>query len=194
MATSWIALVGNDIAKVIDITSMTDANQNTVAGTEPGAALDIAQANRRDDAINMAVRTVRGAIQGAGRHPISVTTGCVPPGEAERHTSVIAAWWLINSTPGLTRSFLAGDGQETPFGRLYKEACAWLDKLKSGETFPLPTDPTGVDYLTAANSTTNLLPNGISWGDQDGTDVEHEAGQSTDSFGVEHLLPVNMTT
>lgn len=200
MATNWTVLTGADIRKVLDASAQQDPNQNLAEGTLSGDELDIAAANRRDEAVAQAVKAVRGAIRSAGRYPYAVTASSVPP-EGEYHTLVIAAWRLINSTPGLARSFLAGDGgAETPLAKMYREAMCWvygdgnpkLGGLAQGNSFTEPSDPVGQDWATAVSST-NLAISGIKWGDNLGSDVDYDAGYTEDGQVISSLTQ-SMTT
>lgn len=187
MAIAWTVLTGADIRKVINATAQTDTNENLADTTEPGSELDTDEANRRNECVEQAVKAVRGAIRSAGRFPFSVTADSVPP-EGEWHTLVIAAWRLVNSTPGLVKSFLAGDGgAETPLARMYKEAMCWVygdgtpkqGGLAQGAMFEPPTDPVGEDWSTAV-SDSNLAITGIRWGDSVADDAEYDAGVTED--------------
>jgi hypothetical protein len=195
MATNWTALTGSDIRKVLDASAQQDPNQNLAEGTLSGDELNLAAANRRDEAVSQAVKTVRGAIRSAGRYPYAITADSVPP-EGEYHTLVIAAWRLINSTPGLARSFLAGDGgAETPLAKMYCEAMEWVygcgapkvGGLAQGASFTEPTDPVGQDWETAV-SATNLAVTGIKWGDSQGDDTEYDAGITEDGIVISRQL------
>ena len=203
MATNWIALTGQDLAEVLTWDAITKANQNLgesgANASESGAAVDLAEANRRDALIANIIAEVRSAIQSAGRIPLSVTPGCVPPG-ARRHVLNLAAWQLINSTPSLYTAILSGAGIGsgsallTPFASFYGEAIKYVESLRNGEPVPQPTDPTGMDYLTAV-SDTNLAIRGVQWSDLYGDDVDYENGYKTTSDGQIVDLPLDdMTT
>lgn len=193
-------MTGVMVRKVLTAATQADPNQNLAEGTLDGDELDLAAANRRNEAVVEAVKAVRGAIRAAGRYPYAVTAESVPP-EGEWHTLVIAAWRLINSTPGLARSFLAGDGgAETPLAKMYKEAIEWVygcgcpktGGLAQGTSFTEPTDPVGEDWTTAV-STTNLAISGIKWGDWQGDDDEYAAGITDDGIVISRQLN-NMNT
>lgn len=207
MATNWVVLAGADVRQVLNSVAQSEPNENLGDSVAPGDELDTAAPNRRDKCLEQAVSEVRGAIQSCGRHPLSVTAGAVPP-DGEWHTLVIAAWRLVNSTPGLARSFLAGDGGgETPLARMYREAREWLygrgtppvGGLAQGASTVGPTDPTGVDYATAADDDPasagyNPSIRGVRWGDQSGSDADYARGYSVDPVsGAEVALPVTMT-
>jgi hypothetical protein len=200
MATNWTELVGSDVRRVLTAATQSDPNQNLAEGTLDGDYLDTAEDNRRDEALTEAIKLVRGAIRTAGRYPYSVTAAAIPP-EGEWHTLVIAAWRLINSTPGLARSFLAGDGgAETPLAKMYKEAIEWIDGcgvpkaggLRQGALFTLPSDPVGVDWETAV-SADNVAISGIRWGDNLGSDNDYALGYDEDGHVINRLTQ-NMTS
>lgn len=183
------------VRKVLTAAVQADPNQNLAEGTLDGDYLELAESNRRDEAVAQAVKAVRGAIRTAGRYPYAVTADSVPP-EGEWHALVIAAWRLINSTPGLARSFLAGEsGAETPLAKIYREAIEWVygcgtpkvGGLAQGAAFTLPSDPVGVDWATAV-STSNVAISGIKWGDSNADDTEYDAGITDDGIVVSRLL------
>lgn len=187
MGIAWTVLTGADVRKVVNAVAQADTNENLSDSTQPGDFLDTAESNRRDECVAQAVKAVRGAIRSAGRFPFSVTEGSVPP-EGEWHTLVIAVWRLVNSTPGLVKSFLAGDGgAETPLSRMYKEAMCWVygegapkqGGLAQGAMFEPPEDPVGEDWTTAV-SDSNPAISGIRWGDNVGSDDEYDAGVTAD--------------
>lgn len=204
MATAWTVLTGTDIRKVINATAQTDTNENLAEGTETGGELVLADANRRDECVAQAVKAVRGAIRKAGRFPFSATADSVPP-EGEWHTLVIAAWRLVNSTPGLVKSFLAGDGEaETPLARMYKEAMCWVygegtpkqGGLAQGAMFELPDDPVGEDWTTEVDEDAdppNMPITGVRWGDSVGDDDEYDAGVTADGVIITSTT-TNMNT
>jgi len=184
-------MTGTMVRKVLTAATQSDPNQNLAEGVLDGDELNLSASNRRDEAVAEAVKEVRGAIRTAGRYPYAVTASTVPP-EGEWHTLVIAAWRLINSTPGLARSFLAGDGgAETPLAKMYREAIEWIygcgcpkqGGLRQGEGFTEPTDPVGVDWTTAV-AADNVAISGIRWGDSVADDSEYEAGITEDGIVV----------
>lgn len=192
MATNWIALTGADLRKVVNAVSQEDSNENTSDDVRPGDTLDMGAANRRDQLVELAVREVRAAMQVAGRYPVAVTAGTVPP-DGEWHTLVLAAWRLVVSTPGLVKVFLAGEaGQDTPLSRMHKDAVAWVEGLKKGASTVAPTDPCGQDYQTAV-SAENPAVSGVKWGDSLADDDEYEAGVTDDGVVVSSLSQ-NMNT
>lgn len=206
MATNWVILTGPDVQQVISVLAQSSTNENLGDSVAPGDELDLAADNRRDKCVVQAVAEVRGAIQSCGRRPLSVTAGAVPP-EGEFHALVLAAWRLVNSTPGLARSFLAGDGgAETPLAKMYRDAKEWVwgagtpkqGGLAQGASSVEPTDPTGQDYLTAvdndpSSASYNPAIRGVRWGDSSGTDIDYARGYAIDPIsGAEIPLPENM--
>lgn len=204
MPTNWTVLTGTDIRKVINAVSQQDTNENLADTVQPGDELDGSLANRRDECVTQAVKLVRGAIRSAGRYPYAVTAGSVPP-EGEWHTLVIAAWRLINSTPGLVRSFLAGDsGADTALSKMYKEAMEWVygcgtpkaGGLAQGASFTEPDDPVGQDWLTAEDADAdpaNMPVTGVLWGDSVADSDEYDAGVTEDGVIVSRMTS-NMNT
>lgn len=202
MATNWITLTGENLAEVLTWDAVKKANQNlgeTGMNATEGTTVDLEEANRRDQLVQNCVAEVRAAIQSAGRIPLSVTAGTVPPG-AKRHVLNLAAWQLINSTPSLYTAILSGSGIGsgsallTPFASFYGEAVKYLEGLAAGAPVPQPTDPTGIDYLTAV-SDTNPSIRGVQWSDLYGDDVDYDAGYKTTSDGQIVDLPLDdMTT
>ena len=159
MATNWKVLIGTDIRKVIDARSQLEGNQNLADDVVDGAALDPSAANRRDELVAVAVDEVRAAVRNGGRVGLSLTADSIPP-EAEWHTLVLAAYRLVSSTPGLSRSLMTGDGErKAPLERMYDEAVAyvWGDRargrlgLTGGDNCTEPSDPMGRDYATAVD-------------------------------------------
>ena len=203
MATNWITLSGADIRKVINAVSQQDTNENTADTVQPGDELVMTEANRRDECVATVVTMIRAAIRTGSRYPYAVTPDTIPP-EGERFALVIAAYDLIQSTPGLVKSFLIGDnGAKTSFERRYEEAYEWIygkleggirkGGLAGGAQFTPPTDPVGEDWTTAVSST-NPAISAIKWGDQDGNQDDYAAGEHTDADGNTTTLPIDMTT
>lgn len=189
MATNWKVPTGADLNKVLSVAVVTQANQNTANGTAPNDPLDDTAATRRDELVAMAVEEVRGAIQSAGRQPLSVTEGAVPA-SAVAHTLYLAAWRLLMSTPGVPMVVI---GEQAAARRFYDDAVKFLDALRKGNTIERPTDPTGVDYLTAVSDTNPALQS-VEWGDLYGDAAAYEAGKVTTPIGQDIALPLdNMT-
>lgn len=146
---------------------------------------------RAEKAVDHAVAEIRGAIESAGRYPLSVTAGGVPP-EAFNHALVMAAWRLCAIKPSLLAVLLADGGEASPMKSLYREAQEWLKMVRAGGSFVLPTDPTGEDYSTAV-SASNPAISGIRWGDSLADDTEYEAGETASGVVVSNLSN-NMNT
>jgi hypothetical protein len=192
MATNWVTLTGKDIAQVLNWNSVLKANQNLAEGTNadiPPDQTDITLANRRDQIVQNVISEVRSAIQQADRYPISVTPNTVPPG-SENHVLSIAAWRLLNSTPNLNMAILTEKGVSTPFAQFYRDGQAWLSELAKGASIVNPTDPAGVDYLTAV-SDSNPAVSGIYWGDLQGDDADYENEYRLDAAGNRIPLPAD---
>jgi hypothetical protein len=186
MATNWTVLSGADIRKVISAGTQQRANENTADTVLEEDDYDPLSANRRDQLVAGAVAEVRGAIRTAGRYPVSVTAGAVPP-EGEYKTLVLAAWRLIASQPGTPESGLQWavlTDPKSPFAELYREACAWVEGLAKGRSFTQPTDPTGVDYLTEVDAADNPAVTGICWGDSLADSDEYDAGVTASGWVI----------
>lgn len=191
MATNWTAPTGADLALVLNWSLILKANQNLAddAANADQARVDLDAANRRNELVAMAVEEVRGAIRSGGRYPLAVTASTIPP-EGKRHVLNLAAWQLINSTPNLNMAILTEKGVSMPFAQFYQDAKAWLAGLDRGGSLTRPTDPTGIDYVTAV-SDTNPAIESISWGDLYGTDAQYAAGEVVNSDGSTTTLPVD---
>jgi hypothetical protein len=146
---------------------------------------------RAEKAVDHAVAEIRGAIESAGRYPLSVTAGGVPP-EAFNHALVMAAWRLCAIKPSLLAVLLADGGEASPMKSLYREAQEWLKMARAGGSLVLPADPTGEDYSTAV-SASNPAISGIRWGDSLADDAEYEAGETASGVAVSNLSN-NMNT
>lgn len=141
------------IAKVnenIDADSITNALMNNASPIPYDPTVE----NRADDLIQLFVGQFREAIQVAGRFPLSVTPAAVPP-TAARHVLNMAAFQLVSSTPGLLMVIVNDKGVYSPIQTLYKEGLEYLKKIADGAGIMPPSDPTGIDYLTAVDPNTN---------------------------------------
>lgn len=196
MSTNWINVTGANLSEVLNWDSIIKANQNLADGTNPdvgGVDTDNTEPNRRDQAVLNAIADLRAAIASAGRYPLAVTTDSIPPG-SRFHVLAIAAWRLLNSTPNINMAILTEKGVAMPYAQFYKDGMAYLEKLGRGQSFPPPTDPTGVDYLTAI-SATNPAIRSIRWADNEAEDTDYDAGFYTDPAGGQISLPnQNMNT
>lgn len=166
MATNWKIPTGRDLAKVISVLVIRKSDENIdtdsvdalLASTPPKdqneVPFDAELESRSNELVSTLVDTVRETIQNAGRNPISVTANAVPP-KAFRHILNIAAFQLINSTPNLQMVIMTDKGAYSPFQTFYKEGMAYIKRLEDGDPVLPPTDPTGLDYLTAVDANTN---------------------------------------
>jgi len=93
----------------------------------------------------MVVAEVRGAIRRAGRSPLSLTAGLVPP-EGERHVYALVVQSLVASKPTLAQV-----DKDNVLGKLFAAADKWLNETVREQPATPPTDPTGRDYLTAVD-------------------------------------------
>jgi len=158
MGTNWIAPSANDIAKVIALNVMATSNENVDADTVAAAlqdpekrrTLDPSIDDRATEIVSLVVAQFRGAIQVAGKYPLSCTAATVPP-EVYKHVLNMAAWELAMSTPSLKMFILSETGASAPFATFYTEAKACVEALTKGRSIVLPTDPTGCDYINSIN-------------------------------------------
>jgi hypothetical protein len=157
MSTNWIAPVGADISKVLNLAVFQQANQNVGEGVVDGQAYDPTDDNRADHLMAQAVAQIRAAIQNAGSVPLSCTAGSVPP-EAERYAIDIAAYQLIISTPNLKMVIITEKGTSSPFAIFYREAMEWVEKVRKGAAVTPPTDPCGADWANSVGVTLNAVP------------------------------------
>ncbi len=89
------------------------------------------------------VARVRGAIRDAKKQAVSATAGTVPPGPAEQHVPVLAAWAMVSGAPGTAGLAINGvDGAEQRgFTDLYDRAEEWLKAVSEGTLLvEAPTD------------------------------------------------------
>lgn len=192
--TVWLTLSGADVAAVLDWRTVAQANQNLgeeygLNYTQSGSGVDLAAANRRDELVLDSIREIRGAIQAAGRFPVSVTTGTIPP-SMKRAALVIAAWQLVLSTPSLHATFFSSSELKSAWQKFYDDAIKKVEGLKNGDTIEQPSYPTGTDYLTAV-SDTNPPVSPVTWGDMEATDVQYSDGFVTTASGTSIALPVD---
>lgn len=191
MPKAWTVLTGADLWEVVPREVIEKTDEDAVGGTHEDGDFDSSLDSRAKKAVDHAVAEVRGAIESAQRWPLSVTAGAVPP-ELVLPTLALAAYRLITVKPSLLAVVMNDGGVYSPLGKLYKEGCDWLAKLRTGANFTAPTDPTGVDYLTAV-SADNPAISGISWGDSLANDIEYDAGVTEDGIVVSTLTN-NMNT
>lgn len=173
----WTVITGNDVWKVLSSKVLDKADEGVNGELdETNDLADVVLADtRRGQLASEAVAEFRGAIRSAGKYPLSLTAGSVPP-ECARHVLNLAAYQLINSTPNLGMAIITEKGASNPFQTFYNEAVRYLESLRSGRTITLPDDPTGQDYETAVSDDNPAL-RPIRWSDSNATDLEYEAGE-----------------
>ncbi len=158
MSTNWVIPTAASIGKVLQLSVLVKSNENIDAATIAGLQaapdstkpLDTTLDDRATEQINLAVVQFRGAIQLAGKQPLSLTDGSIPP-EVEKHVLAIAAWGLVNSTPNLQMVIMNDKGVYSPLMDGFKSAEKYLEAVIKGRQVVPPTDPTGRDYQTAIN-------------------------------------------
>ena len=129
MATNWIAVTAEDVKA---------AMANIVVDA---AELDAA---RLALVLGQVVARVRGTIRESGQE-VSATAGTVPPGPAEQHVPVLAAWAMVSGAPGVAGLALNGPdgGAQRGFSDLYDAAEEWLKAVMAGTAVvEPPTDGT----------------------------------------------------
>ena len=176
MATNWIIPTGNSIAKVLTALVRQKANQNIDPDVKDTDAFDPDMPNRADAIVAMVVARVRGGVQHAGRFPLSVTAGAVPP-EAEQIVLNYAAYSLVTATPNLQSAIM--ENMKDLLAKWRDVGEKYFEDLKNGLSVVHPSDPTGQDYLTA-ESATNPAPNLIGWSSLYWTDAEFAQGYTID--------------
>lgn len=162
MPTNWTTPTGPQVAQVIQLAVMAKANENiddnSVAASQTGpqpikpVAFDPTLEDRAGDLVNQLVAQVRETIQNLGRQAISVTAGAVPPKSA-LHVLNIAAFQLVSSTPNLQMVIMNDKAVYSPLQVLWKAGQEYIKSLENGAPVMTPSDPTGIDYLTAVSAT-----------------------------------------
>lgn len=94
-------------------------------------------------ALDLVVERWRGAIRTAGRIPVSLTAGSVPP-EHKQHVLVLTVWQLVCSQPKLAQTVT--EAFKTLVDKA-EEALKDVDEGKEGATPSYPSDP---DTTTAS--------------------------------------------
>lgn len=191
MSQTWLVPAGGDLWQVVSRASVERVNEDSLGGTAGKNSIDETLDTRAKKAVEHAVQEIRGAIEAAGRYPVSLTAGSVPP-EAFQYALAVAAWRLCLPVPSLLSVLMADGGMFSPIGTLYKEACDWVKGVRSGARFTEPTDPAGADYQTAV-SDSNPAVSGVRWGDNLADDSEYEAGLTADGVVISNLSQ-NMLT
>lgn len=165
-STNWIAPSFYDLYKVLSSELINKANenidQNSVQAylSNPSLApgyrdFDPTLDDRATEQVNLSVQQFRGAIQIAGKYPLSITPATVPP-ETFLHVLYLAAFGLVNSTANLAMVVVSDKGAYSPLQICFGKANDYLAQLRKGRVIALPTDPTGVDYLTAPQPNPSL--------------------------------------
>lgn len=144
MPATWIAIVGQDLDKVLAKLVQNASNENIGAEVLVGLPYDSTLANRRDAITAEVVEEFRGAIDRGNRVPLSVTAGTVPP-ECVRHALNLAAYQLVNSSPNLQMAIMTDGGVYSPLAKLYTEATVELKRISAGGLVSYPTDPEDAD-------------------------------------------------
>jgi len=191
MSKAWTAPAGSDLWEVVSRSVVEKTDEDSAGGKAETNNLNAALDTRAKKAVSHAVAEVRGAIEAAGRYPLSLTAGSVPP-EGFQHTLALAAWRLAAVKPTLLALLLADGGVYAPLNQLVKDAKDWIKRITEGGSITLPTDPTGADYTTAV-STSNPAISGIKWGDSLGDDTEYDAGVTASGIIISELSQ-NMNT
>ncbi len=150
MATNWVQPTSVDLLKVISSQLRAKSDENIGDDVQPDQVFNPDLEARGDDIILMVIAQFRGAIQKAGKYPLSLTPNTIPP-DYEKHVLNMAAFELVNSTQTLQMVIFTDKGAYAPFQTFYKAAESELEKLRKGYTIVQPSDPTGEDYLTAIN-------------------------------------------
>ena len=192
--TSWVVLSGNDIRTVLTGEVFDKCEGNVGQDIQVGDPFDSTQPKRSDALVQLAVQQVRAAIQAAGRFPLSAVPNAIPQ-RSVQHALYLAAWQMISSTPNTQMVVLTEKGAYAPMGQFVKAAQDHVEALRGGAGIDVLTDPTGMDYLTAADPVTNPLPCLVNWSDGTATDANYAAGFYTPPFSSSRVaLPVdNMT-
>lgn len=163
MATNWIVPTDEDLAKIISEAVLQRANENTDPGSlqqtaaqawgdaSYRATYDPSLKDRIADQLDLAVKQFRGAIQIAGKQPLSLTAGSVPPDACYKHCITLAAYGVISSTPNLQWVVATEKGDASPMTAAFREANKYLEAVTRGRVVVPPTDPTGRDYINPIN-------------------------------------------
>lgn len=156
MATNWINPYASDLIKVISTQLRRNSDENIPDDpsvnqpTQSSGSFDPSVDSRGDEIITLIVNQFRGAIQKAGKYPLSITEGSIPP-DLMKHFLNMAAFELVNSSQTLQMVVLTEKGAYSPFQTFYKAAEEELEKIRKGYAIVLPTDPTGQDYINPVN-------------------------------------------
>lgn len=197
MSQAWIAPAYTDLWQIVSRKVVLKVEEDAAGGADSTNDFDSSLDTRAKEAVAHAVAEVRGAIEACGRYPVSLTAGSVPP-EGVRHTLVMAAYTLCLPVPSLLAVLMNEGGAFSPMGKLYAEAVKWVDGLRTGGSFTLPTNPAGADYTTAIDddkdsATYNPTVTAVRWGCGLGDDTEFAAGITDDGVVISSLSE-NMLT
>lgn len=121
---------------------------------------DPAIEDRGTDLIKLIVAQLRETIQNAGRFPISVTLGAVPP-KAVRHILNMVAFQMVSAKPNLQMVIINEKGVYSPIQTLYKEGLDYMKSVENGAVTLMPSDPTGIDYINPVDPDSNPAITGI---------------------------------
>jgi hypothetical protein len=109
VAKPWLIPTGDDLWQVVSRSVVEKADEDVEGGTAAGEDLNEALDTRAKKAVEHAVAEIRGAIEAAGKFPISVTAAAVPP-EGLQHAMALAAWRLAMPKPTLLATMMAEGG------------------------------------------------------------------------------------
>lgn len=191
MSQPWTAPAYTDLWQIVSRKVVLKVEEDSAGGADSTNDYDSTLDTRAKEAVAHAVAEVRGAIEACGRYPVSATAGTVPP-EGVRHTLVIAAYMLCLPVPSLLAVLMNEGGAFSPMGKLYGEACKWIESLRAGGSFTMPDDPAGADYSTEVGDG-NPAVTGVIWGDNLGSDSEYDAGVTEDGVVISRFSQ-NMLT
>lgn len=197
MSQTWTVPAYTDLWQIVSRKVVLKVEEDSAGGADSTNDFDSSLDTRAKEAVAHAVAEVRGSIEACGRYPVSLTAGSVPP-EGVRHTLVMAAYTLCLPVPSLLAVLMNEGGAFSPMGKLYTEATKWVDRLRTGGSFTMPSDPAGADYATAIDddkdsATYNPTVTGVRWGDSVASDDEFAAGITDDGIVVSSLT-TNMNT
>lgn len=156
--TNWMVPSSAAVYRVISTKLVSVSNQNIdldsilsgLATPDAIVKFDPTLDDRMTEILNLIVQQFRGAIQVAGKYPLSVTTGSVPP-ETLKHVLNMAAFELVNSQETLQMVIMTDKGAYAPFQTFYREGQQYLEAITKGRGVTIPTDPTGRDYVNPIN-------------------------------------------
>src|SRR5574343_480594 len=160
MAQAWTAPAYTDLWQIVSRKVVLKVEEDSAGGADATNDFDSSLDTRAKEA--------------GGRYPVSATAGTVPP-EGVRHTLVMAAYALCRPVPSLLAVLMNEGGGFSPMGKLYTDACKWVDMLRTGGSFTMPDDPAGADYSTEVGDG-NPAVTAVIWGDSTADGDEYDAG------------------